>query len=146
LSPAYPGPRDTAVRRGICVADAHCIVDPDPNPGFADAHCVVDPDPDPHGSPFIWLPWIRIRIGTLSTVYPGPRDPAVRHGICVADSTLCCGSGSGSTWNRIHLAALDPDPYWFQCGSGSRFLSQCGSGYGSGMRIGSRSMAIVQNL
>ncbi len=24
---------------------------------------------------------------------------------------LCCGSGSGSTWIRIHLAVLDPDPY-----------------------------------
>jgi hypothetical protein len=32
----------------------------------------------------------------------------------------CCGSGSGSTWIRIHLAVLntDPDPYW-ECGSGS---------------------------
>jgi hypothetical protein len=26
--------------------------------------------------------------------------------------------GSGSTWVRIHLAILDPDPYW-ECGSGS---------------------------
>ncbi len=42
LSPAYPGPRDTAVRRDLCVSD---------------------PDPDLLGTAFIWLPWIRIRIG-----------------------------------------------------------------------------------
>jgi hypothetical protein len=26
-------------------------------------------------------------------------------------SFQCCESGSGSTWIRIHLAVLDPDPY-----------------------------------
>jgi hypothetical protein len=48
--------------------------------------------------------------------------------ICVADSSkLCCRSGF--TWIRIHLAVLDPDPYW-ECGTGS----------------GSRSMKIGQSL
>ncbi len=33
-------------------------------------------------------------------------------------SIQCCGSGSESTCTRIHLAVLDPDPYW-ECGYGS---------------------------
>jgi len=51
----------------------------------------------------------------LSTVHRAPS--------CYFFCHQCCGSGSGSTWIRILLAVLDPDPYW-ECGSRSIEIDQ----------------------
>ncbi len=60
------------------IGHRHGSADPDPDPhqnAMDPQHCSVV-DPDPHGSPFVWLCWIRIRIGNAGPEPdPGPAFP-----------------------------------------------------------------------
>jgi hypothetical protein len=69
--------------------------------------------------------------GFLGEAEPGD-DPEANASLFV--SLLGKNKDIDINYDELQILSSVADPHWFQCGSGSSVLGQCGSEYGSGSR------------